>query len=719
MPYPRPRRAAALVAAVPVLALALLALAGAPRPAAGQSFTRITDATNPIVSDPGTTATFTGASWIDYDGDGLPDLYVCRVGLYHNLGGGKFEKVPSVQGPALLPQLASTWADYDNDGDPDLFISGSGGPNNPGNGSLLFRNDGAPGSAAGPFTRVFGGDLADSLHNGGWSAAFGDYDNDGRVDIAVAGLTNFCLGGSNHLLHNLGGDVFVRDSTTQVDDFLAPFTVPTWSDFDQDGDMDLFIGSGPGTGALGPDYCFRNSTIGPPGATRLDRLVGSPYTDNRDGQVWNWIDYDNDGDLDVYITSYGGFVGQPNELWRNDGSTFVKLAAAAVGAIVGDKGLSLSSCWADFDNDGDLDCLVTNAQSASRFYRNDVDSTGQFTSLTIGLSRGGLTTDPATHSTACAADYDRDGRVDLFVEAAGTSKNLYRNTTANGFHWVEFRLVGGPSNRSAIGARIHVRAMIKGQPRWQMREISAQNTFNGQNDLVAHFGLREAQVIDSIRIEWPSGRVEEAGGAAVDRLYTIVEGSLGATPTRIHLAASRVTEAGAVRLTYAGTLDPDARATVERSDDGVAWSALGTLGTATDGLWIYEDATVEPGRRYAYRLAFANADGTAAGVTDAAWVDVPAGALAFGFARVPANPLAIGAAAQFTVGMGAGSPGSDARLELVSASGRIAWTRALTAPPGAPSLTLDVPTGQLAPGVYWARLVQGAHQQSRKLVLVR
>ena len=186
MPYPRPRRAAALVAAVSIPALALALLAAAARPAASQTFARVTDLANPIFADTGPPGPFAGASWIDHDGDGLPDLYEGRVGLYHNLGGGHFEKVPAVQAPALLPQVGDTWADYDNDGDLDLFLSGSGGPVAVMAGSQLYRNDGAPGSAAGPFTRVLGGDLADSLRDGGWACAWGDYDGDGLVDVAVA-----------------------------------------------------------------------------------------------------------------------------------------------------------------------------------------------------------------------------------------------------------------------------------------------------------------------------------------------------------------------------------------------------------------------------------------------------------------------------------------------------------------------------------------------------
>jgi hypothetical protein len=672
----------------------LLSLAPA---ASAQTFTKIVDPANPIVSDPAALTGYPGAAWIDLDSDGLPDLWAGAMGLYHNKGGGVFDKPPLAQLPAAARQLGCSWADYDNDGDPDLFLAGAG---NPGPGSVLWRNDSPPGTADGPFTQVLLGATADSTTIGGWAAAWGDYDNDGRADLVVAGLAGFSVGSnSNHLLHNEGDGTLARDTSTEVDDAAAPFTVPAWSDFDQDGDVDLFIGAGPANGFLGPDFCFRNGTVGAPQATRLDRLLGSPWTDNRDGQLWNWIDYDNDGDLDVYVTNYGGGApGRADDLYRNDGGTLVKQTLATVGPIASDVALHLASVWGDLDDDGDLDCVVTtDGGGRRRYYRNDVDSTGKFTVVNLGTGTTGFTGEAGGFRGITLGDYDVDGRLDVFV--APPLKSLWRNVTANGCHWVEFRLVGTNSNRSALGARIRVRAIIKGQPRWQLRELSAQNSFNGQNDLVAHFGLRESQTIDTVRIEWPSGLVEEAAGGAADRVYTIVEGMLGPTPTRLAFASARALDGGGVRLTFAGAIDPGVRANVERSDDGASWSALGTLTGSTGDVWIYDDATAAPGRRYAYRLAFS--DGTAG---ELAWVDVPG--VAFGFAALPANPCRIGQAARFTL-TGA------ARFELVSANGRVVFRQDATAG------SVTAPTAGLAPGLYWARAVRGDRSAVRRLVLVR
>ncbi len=291
----------------------------------------------------------------------------------------------------------------------------------------------------------------------------------------------------NTLLRNLGGGLFVRDTTTDVTVDPAPHTVPSWCDFDLDGDLDLSIGAGPANGTLGPDFFYRN--LGPGATPRLDRITtGAIATDMHDGQICNWIDYDNDSDFDVYITNY---FSQSNFLYRNDGGTLVRVLGT--GAIVNDTGINTASVWEDFDNDGDLDCLVTRTNPANRYYRND--GNGTFTVVSLG----NLTAVGAY--TACAADYDQDGDVDLFVGAAAPfAKGLYRNDLAPGRHWLGVRLTGTVSNRAAIGARIRVRATIGGQPVWQMREVSAQNTFDGHSALELHVGLGDATIVDSLEI---------------------------------------------------------------------------------------------------------------------------------------------------------------------------------------------------------------------------
>ena len=180
----------------------------------------------------------------------------------------------------------------------------------------------------------------------------------------------------------------------------------TWSDYDNDGDMDYFIGAGPANGTTQPDFLYRNLLVETGIPNNFEPITDAPIaTDLQDGQIWNWIDYDNDGDLDAYVTNYGGPSGLANRLYRNDGGSFTSITS---GAIVTDVDISLGSVWGDYDNDGDLDCYVTNDLQPGRYYSNNGD--GTFTSLT-----NALTTGPA-HRGATAGDYDNDGDLDIYAD---------------------------------------------------------------------------------------------------------------------------------------------------------------------------------------------------------------------------------------------------------------------------------------------------------------
>jgi hypothetical protein len=455
---------------------------------------------------------------------------------------------------------------------------------NGGHGSRFWRNDG------GAFTQITAGVIGDSLGNVGWSCAWGDYDVDGFVDLVIAQAQGFTGSGPNRLLHNQSDGTFVRDLTTDVTVGTAPYTVPSWSDFDLDGDLDLSIGAGPANGTLGPDYFYRNLRI-EGGTPLLDRITtGALATDLRDGQIVNWIDYDNDGDLDCYITNY---QNRANHLYRNDAGTYVRMTGAIAGPIVTDIGVNVASVWNDYDNDGDLDCFVGRSGGhACRYYRNE--GNGSFTSQSMGA----LTSAPV--GTAVAADYDRDGDVDLYLSAGGPSKGLFENVSGNG-NWIEARLIGTMSNRSAIGARIHVLATIGGQPVWQMREVSAQNSFNGHSEFTLHVGLGDATTIQELRIVWPRGLVETLRDLPADSLYTLIEGEGAPTPVAASLVAWSVSERG-VELTWHGSELGGAEIAVERRREGGEWVTIDRVFAEAGGLVVYVDATATPGR-WAYPAA--------------------------------------------------------------------------------------------------------------------
>ncbi|RPI16786.1 MAG: T9SS C-terminal target domain-containing protein [Ignavibacteriae bacterium] len=476
-----------------------------------QNFVKITDPNNPVVSDPGfPIGSYNGAAWVDYNNDGLLDLFVARQSvIYKNTGNGNFEKITiNVQNISL----GTSWGDFDNDGFIDVLLTAGSA-----RGSSLYKNNGD-----GSFTKVVNGATGDSIYNSAWGCAFGDYNNDGFIDIVLAAANNFIgINHENRLLLNNGNGTFTNIDTTAVTDTLAPFTVPIWSDYDQDGDIDMFIGSGPATNTPTRDYLYKNllKESGVWGFSRINTPdIG---TDLVDGQVWNWIDYDNDGDLDAFLTNYSGNIN--NRLYRNNGNdTYTNMTQAEVGTIVSDQGSSLANVWGDFDNDGFIDCYITNdGGQFSWYYKNN--GNGTFTrndALAVRI------TGPVFG--ASAGDYDNDGDLDLYAPAITSSKGLFRNDLSNGYKWVNIKCVGiggaTGSNLSAIGTRIKAKANINGIPTWQIREVSAQNTFNGMNMLNVHFGFGNAAVIDSLVITWSRGLTQTFTNVAVNKFYNATEG---------------------------------------------------------------------------------------------------------------------------------------------------------------------------------------------------
>ncbi|MDX1530208.1 MAG: FG-GAP-like repeat-containing protein [Rhodothermales bacterium] len=462
-----------------------------------------------------------GASWVDYDGDNDLDLFVSRFALtggnvlFRNAGGA-FEAVDAgALTDADTPgSLGHTWADYDNDGDLDVYAVG-GWQTGAGH---LFRNDG------GTFAIVGASPIGPADDNRGWSAAWGDSDSDGLVDLVVAHPQGFVGMPSqpNHFFHNDGGDAFSRITGTPITDGLAPYTIPSWADYDLDGDLDLFIGSGPISSA-GPDHLYANE-----GGGAFTRIMTDPIaTDPRDGQVMNWIDYDNDGDLDLYVTSYSQAT---NKLYRNDSDgsgpgPYVEVTDTPLNEPV--DGLGLANTWGDLDNDGDLDVVVSVARGAAaqtgynKLYLNGGD--GTFTAV----EKTPLTATQESTSGATLGDYDDDGDLDLAVtsQSANTPNiRLYENTTDGAGNWLKLNLVGDASNRAAVGARVRASATIGGATVTQLREVSAQNTFGGQNALTVHFGLGDAAEVDELEITWPSGAVDTFTGVAANGFLEATEG---------------------------------------------------------------------------------------------------------------------------------------------------------------------------------------------------
>jgi hypothetical protein len=467
------------------------------------TFTKVT--TGPIVTD---RASSWGGSWADYDGDGFLDLFVGNGGfgsglrqtnsLYHNNGNGTFTTVAT--GNIVTDDADSgggSWGDYDNDGSPDLFV-----PNRVNRNDFLYRNNGD-----GSFTKITTGPV---VNDGAFSASgtWADFDNDGHLDLFVSVFNSTQR---NMLYRNNGTGGFSRVTGDAPVTESGDFTHSEWADYDNDGDADLFVSKYDGQN----NALYQNNGDG----TFSRVFDGSIVNDGGTSVGCSWADYDNDGFFDLFVANGGASGTELNFLYRNNGDgTFTKITGDIT---VSEFGHWAGCAWGDYDNDGFIDLFVADEVFNNALYRNNGD--GTFTKITSGslVNDGGF-------SFGCDwGDYDNDGFLDLFVAngygSAGVRNNFLYYNDGNGNAWLKVKLVGTRSNRSGIGAKVRVSASIGGQTVRQLRQIAGGNGGGGQSTLLAHFGLGNATNIDAVRIEWPSGTVQELHNVAVRQLLTITE----------------------------------------------------------------------------------------------------------------------------------------------------------------------------------------------------
>ncbi len=466
-----------------------------------QFFTKIT--TGPLATTPGDSRS---VNWVDINNDGFMDCMITNGPsggqnnkLYLNNGTGGFTAI--INDTIVKdnkPSDGATWADINNDGDMDCFVANWYNVNN-----MLYSNNGS-----GAFTQIASGPTVNDF---GYSetAAWGDYDNDGLIDLYV---TNSSGVKKNFLYHNSGNSAFTKILLgTHVNDAYESRSV-NWTDIDNDSDLDLFVTNETNQN----ENIYRND-----GGGIFTKLTSGPLLNNLGNTMsGSWGDYDNDGDLDVFLAN----EGTTNALFRNDGNfNFTKIINDTVVKSIGH---SFSSSWSDVDNDGDIDLFVTNAfYSAQKqlnfFYLNN--GNGSFTRNITDI----VAMD-STWAYGCAfGDYDNDGFEDLAVATTRFAnvdrpELLYHNN-GNSNNWITVHLIGMQANKAAIGTKIKVKAIINGNPVWQMREISAQNAYCSQNDIRAHFGLGNATQIDSVKVEWMPGTVETLINVATNQFLTITQ----------------------------------------------------------------------------------------------------------------------------------------------------------------------------------------------------
>ncbi|HEY5534359.1 MAG TPA: FG-GAP-like repeat-containing protein [Ignavibacteria bacterium] len=462
-----------------------------------QSFTKIT--AGAIVNDGGWSY---GCCWADFNNDGYQDLFVVNNQtvnknnlLYMNNGNGTFTKVTT--GIVVNDGGSSygcTSADYDNDGYIDLFVT------NYGENNFLYHNNGD-----GTFTKITTGAI---VNDGGNSTgcAWGDYDNDGFVDLFVCNRNQ-----PNFLYHNNGNGTFTKITTGTIVTNNSNSGGCAWCDYDNDGYLDLYVANaGPAA-----DFLYHNNGNG-----TFTQITNDPIVnDVLHSSGGSWGDYNNDGYMDLFVS--GGVIGSGEDrLFRNNGNgTFTKITSDP---IVTYNHWAGGSSWGDFNNDGYLDMFVGGYDGINLLYSNN--GNGTFTRIDTGI----IVTDGNYKEGAGWCDYDNDGNLDLFVARNnyfGGNNCLYHNE-GTGNKWINIKCVGMISNKAGIGAKLYLKAFINGNTFTQMREISSQSggSISGQNNLNAFFGLGNAAIIDSIKIVWPSGIIDKYGLIQPNRFLTAVEG---------------------------------------------------------------------------------------------------------------------------------------------------------------------------------------------------
>jgi hypothetical protein len=483
-----------------------------------------------LASEIGRLALGRGAAWGDFDNDGRDDVLVgaerAPFQLLRNLGNGKFQDVAAKMGlidPVGLGCYAAQFADYDNDGYQDIFLSSNGWG---GGGRLfLFHNDGGK-----RFT-----DVTQQAGLGGPVNAFGsswaDYDNDGRIDLAVAtGIIDPASGDRLRLFHNEGNGQFREVGLDAGLTHKARWITVCWGDYDGDGRQDLLANSYD----AGP-FLFRNLGNG----KFEDVTERAGIRSSRHAYTAEFLDYDNDGHLDLFVSTYpdaglevmiankisGAAVTLNQEqlvLHNNGDRTFTNITERA--GITGWYG-AMSSQVADMDNDGFEEIVLGTGNpeldwtEPKPLFRND--GSGRFVDI---ATSSGLVHFGMLHGTAFS-DYDDSGNLSLFGSFGGfywgtrETSRLYRNL-GSGNNALEIRLVGTRSNRDAIGARVCATAGSRKIYKW----VDGGNGFGSLNSRTVHIGLGTNSKVDALEVDWPSGVRQSFHYLKAGQRIEIVEG---------------------------------------------------------------------------------------------------------------------------------------------------------------------------------------------------
>lgn len=522
--------------------------------------------------------TGSGCAMFDYDNDGRLDLLLLQAGplpgtpermradatrslenrLYHNRGDGTFADVTAGSGLECTGYSQGVAVgDWDNDGFDDLYVTAYGG-------NHLFHNEGGTGRFADVTARA-GRGSADGLANTEagprWSvsAAFGDFDGDGDLDLFVChyvkwtpdtdrpchdghGNRSYChpyaYDGETMTLYRNNGDGRFTDVTRAAGlaGLVGRGLGVTWLDFNDDGRPDLYVAND-----LSPNLLLRNNGNGK--FTDVAMEAGVAVSDSGtllSGMGVGVGDYDGDGREDLFVTN---FSKQGNSLYHNDGNgAFSNRTYASGIGTISLNWLGFGCAFLDEDLDGRLDLLVANGHvmdnvsvtereityaERKSLYRNRGD--GTFVDVAAGA--GDLAV-PRVSRGLAIGDFDNDGAVDALVNNQNDAPQLLRGTARERSpdrHWLSLLLRGTRVNRDAY----HARVTLQAGDRTQLREVRSAFSFASASDRRVHFGLGAAAVADSVTIHWPGGHIDRFRALPADRLYVVTEGRGVGLPLRM------------------------------------------------------------------------------------------------------------------------------------------------------------------------------------------
>jgi enediyne biosynthesis protein E4 len=497
-----------------------------------------------------------GIAVLDYDNDGWTDIFLvngstledlkngkCHPSkLYHNNHDGTFTDVTAKSGINHCGWgFGAAVGDYDNDGWEDLYVTYL-------DGGVLYRNKGD-----GTFSDVTSKAGVGDAGRWGTSAAFGDYDNDGYLDLYVAtyvdidlnhlpesGQNPFCQyrgiavscgprglkGGRDRLYHNNGDGTF-SDVTEKlnIDPDLYYGLGVMWLDYDLDGCLDLYVSDD-----SSPSMLYHGDCKG--GFTEVGVQAGVAYSgDGREqaGMGVDSADFDNDGWPDIVKAN---FSDDTNNLFHNDhNGEFTDLAGPANFGPISIPFLGFGVKFLDLDNDGWKDIFVADGHVNPQVDAHSFGVTYAERPLLFHNLRDGKFEEIATLAGAAmsqryvargaaTADFFNEGRQDLLVSVLDASPLLLRNKTKASGHWLRIKTVGTRSNRDGFGARIQVKA----GGLTQTAEVRSNSSFLSASDPRVYFGLGSATRVDSIEVRWPSGALDRVGTVPADEEVTIQEG---------------------------------------------------------------------------------------------------------------------------------------------------------------------------------------------------